>query len=275
MGRRLDQLLLTDLSPHHRDLLTAAAEIPSVAGALAAGFDDPRTLYRWWFEEAEAHRFLAEKRAQHAARFDGRELRHALGQYATGVTVVTARAPDGRNVGMTANSFTSVSLNPPLVLWCPGKNSPSLPDFTDASHFAVHVLAADQRHLSRQFATPADDKFRGTPTTPGIAGTPPGRRGRPLPMPHRPAPRRRRPHHLPRRGRTVRGRRRYPAGVPLGVLPGGDEASGSVSSEGSPGSRGLWRGYARMSRPGPGGHPRRPFRRGHLAADEGCPGRRS
>ncbi|MFI0156039.1 styrene monooxygenase/indole monooxygenase family protein [Streptomyces lydicus] len=164
--------LLTDLSPHHRDLLTAAAEVPAVAGALAAGFDDPRTLYRWWFEEAEAHRFLTEKRAQHAARFEGRELRHALGQYATGVTVVTARAPDGRNVGMTANSFTSVSLNPPLVLWCPGKNSPSLPDFTDASHFAVHILAADQHHLSRQFATPADDKFRGTPTTPGIAGTP-------------------------------------------------------------------------------------------------------
>ncbi|WP_030803027.1 styrene monooxygenase/indole monooxygenase family protein [Streptomyces sp. NRRL F-2799] len=164
--------LLTDLSPHHRDILTAAAEIPSVAGALAAGFDDPRTLYRWWFEEAEAQRFLAEKRAQHAVRFDGRELRRALGQYATGVTVVTARAPDGRNVGMTANSFTSVSLDPPLVLWCPGKNSPSLPDFTDASHFAVHVLAADQHHLSRQFATPADDKFRGTPTTPGIAGTP-------------------------------------------------------------------------------------------------------
>ncbi|MFL4491242.1 flavin reductase [Streptomyces sp. VTCC 41912] len=164
--------LLTELSPHQRDLLTAAADLPSVAGALAAGFDDPRTLYRWWFEEAEALRFLAEKRAQHAARFDGRTLRRALGQYATGVTVVTARAPDGRNVGMTANSFTSVSLNPPLVLWCPGKNSPSLPDFTDASHFAVHVLAADQHHLSRQFATPAADKFRGTPTTPGIAGTP-------------------------------------------------------------------------------------------------------
>lgn len=168
--------LLTDLNPHRRELLTAAAEIPSVASALAAGFDDPRTLYRWWFEEAEAHRFLAEQRARHAARFDGRfdgpELRRALGQYATGVTVVTARAPDGRNVGMTANSFTSVSLEPPLILWCPGKNAPSLPDFTDASHFAVHVLAAGQHHLSRRFATPADDKFRSTPTTPGIAGTP-------------------------------------------------------------------------------------------------------
>ncbi|MCB5906929.1 flavin reductase family protein [Streptomyces pinistramenti] len=99
-------------------------------------------------------------------------MRRALGQYATGVTVVTARAPDGRNVGMTANSFTSVSLDPPLVLWCPGKNSPSLPDFTAASHFAVHVLAADQHHLSRRFATPADDKFRSTPITRGIAGTP-------------------------------------------------------------------------------------------------------
>ncbi|WP_346097100.1 styrene monooxygenase/indole monooxygenase family protein [Streptomyces olivaceiscleroticus] len=164
--------LLADLSPHQRELVTAAAEIPSVASALAAGFDDPRTLYRWWFEEAEAHRFLAEKRARHAARFDSRGLRRALGQYATGVTVVTARAPDGRNVGMTANSFTSVSLDPPLVLWCPGKNAPSLPDFTDASHFAVHVLAADQHHLSRRFATPADDKFHSLPITPGIAGTP-------------------------------------------------------------------------------------------------------
>lgn len=157
---------------HHRELMDAAAETPGVARALAAGFDDPRTMYRWWFDAAEARRFVAEKRSQEHAAFDGRDFRRALGQYATGVTVVTARAADGRKVGMTANSFTSVSLEPPMVLWCPGKNAPSLPDFTAASHFAINVLAADQHHLSRQFATPADDKFAGTPITEGVGGTP-------------------------------------------------------------------------------------------------------
>ncbi len=105
-------------------------------------------------------------------RFDARELRRALSQYATGVTAVTARACDGRMVGMTANSFTSVSLDPPLVSWCPAKAAPSLPDFEAATHFAVHVLAADQHHLSRQFATPAEDKFDGVPITAGLAGLP-------------------------------------------------------------------------------------------------------
>ncbi|MGW9211545.1 flavin reductase family protein [Embleya sp. NPDC055664] len=106
------------------------------------------------------------------ARPPGNPLRRAFGQYATGVTVVTARGADGRRVAMTANSFTSVSLDPPLVLWCPGANAPSLPHFRSATHFAVHVLAADQHQLSSRFATPAEDKFADTPTTDGIAGTP-------------------------------------------------------------------------------------------------------
>jgi flavin reductase (DIM6/NTAB) family NADH-FMN oxidoreductase RutF len=124
------------------------------------------------FGARPAARPIAGGRGERHSPFDSREYRRALGQYATGVTVVTARAADGRPVGMTANSFTSVSLNPPVVLWCPDKKAPSLPVFAAASHFAINVLAADQHHLSRQFATPAPDKFARAPVTEGIAGTP-------------------------------------------------------------------------------------------------------
>ncbi|MCQ4084040.1 flavin reductase family protein [Streptomyces sp. RB6PN25] len=119
-----------------------------------------------------AERFTAGSRRKRHTPFERRDFRRALGQYATGVTVVTARTTDGRPVGMTANSFASVSLNPPIVLWCLSKNAPSLPHFTAASHFAINVLAADQHHLSRQFATPATDKFARAPVTVGTAGTP-------------------------------------------------------------------------------------------------------
>lgn len=77
-----------------------------------------------------------------ACSFDPRELRKAFGQFTTGVTVITTRAPDGRRVGMTANSFSSVSLDPPLVLWSLARQAPSVCDFQGASHFAIHVLAA-------------------------------------------------------------------------------------------------------------------------------------
>lgn len=104
--------------------------------------------------------------------FGPRDFRAALGRYATGVTVITTRTPDGRLIGVTANSFTSVSLEPPLVSWCPAKRAPSLPDLQRATHFAVNVLAADQHHLSGQFATPAPDKFAGVPITEGLRGVP-------------------------------------------------------------------------------------------------------
>jgi flavin reductase (DIM6/NTAB) family NADH-FMN oxidoreductase RutF len=96
-----------------------------------------------------------------AQPFDTRDLRRALGQFATGVTVVTTLMRDGRRVGMTVNSFSSVSLDPPLVLWSIARNAPSFQDFTTATHFGVNVLAADQHHLSKQFSTPLDDKFAG------------------------------------------------------------------------------------------------------------------
>lgn len=79
-----------------------------------------------------------------------RHYRNALGAFTTGVTVVTATTPDGP-IGMTVNSFTSVSLDPPLVLWSPAKSSSRHAAFTSAGHFAIHVLSADQDLLSARF----------------------------------------------------------------------------------------------------------------------------
>ncbi|WP_033290687.1 flavin reductase [Amycolatopsis jejuensis] len=164
--------MLAPPRPHVQELLAEAAEVPGIAAAIANAFDDPRQAFRWWFDESAATRFRTEMRAAQDGRFDRREFRTALGQYATGVAVVTARGADGRKVGMTANSFTSVSMDPPMVLWCPGKNAPSLPAFSEATHFAVNVLAADQEHLSRQFSTPSADKFAELELTDGTGGAP-------------------------------------------------------------------------------------------------------
>jgi 3-hydroxy-9,10-secoandrosta-1,3,5(10)-triene-9,17-dione monooxygenase reductase component len=90
-----------------------------------------------------------------------RLFRNALGSFATGVTVVTARAADGTDVGVTANSFNSVSLDPPMILWSIGKNSSSLAAFMEAENFAVHILSSEQEHLSGQFAKSGSDKFAG------------------------------------------------------------------------------------------------------------------
>lgn len=90
-----------------------------------------------------------------------RDLRDAMGCYATGVTVVTTRTIDGRPVGFTANSFTSVSLDPPLLLVCPSREAGSLPAFEENDHFAVNVLHSGQQECSTRFATKATDKFGG------------------------------------------------------------------------------------------------------------------
>lgn len=104
--------------------------------------------------------------------FDERDFRNALGTFGTGVTIVTTRAPDGRPYGMTANSFSAVSLDPPLVLWSLALKSPSAPLFRAAQHFGVSVLALDQLHLSRHFARSAEDKFVGIDTVDGAGGVP-------------------------------------------------------------------------------------------------------
>jgi flavin reductase (DIM6/NTAB) family NADH-FMN oxidoreductase RutF len=102
--------------------------------------------------------------------FSERELRDALGRFATGVTVVTTMTPGGP-LGMTVNSFASVSLDPPLVLWSPARRSSRFPAFEAASHFAVHVLSAGQRDLAVRFARKGGD-FSGLSPSLGAGDTP-------------------------------------------------------------------------------------------------------
>ena len=95
------------------------------------------------------------------AHFDPRTYRDALGQFATGVTIVTTRDLDGTAVGVTANSFNSVSLDPPLVLWSLARSARSMAAFVQSGQFAVHILASDQDALSNRFASRVEDKFAG------------------------------------------------------------------------------------------------------------------
>jgi flavin reductase (DIM6/NTAB) family NADH-FMN oxidoreductase RutF len=99
-------------------------------------------------------------------------LRAALGRFATGVTIVTCLDAQGQRVGLTANSFSALSLAPPLVLWSLRRASPSLAAFSKASHFAVNVLADTQVELSRRFASPLTDKFGDGAWSAGEGGAP-------------------------------------------------------------------------------------------------------
>ncbi len=90
-----------------------------------------------------------------------RAFRDVMGRFATGVSVITTVGQDGTPVGMTVSSLSSVSLDPPLLLWSLRLSAPSLPTFRQAGKFAVNILPSDQEHLCRQFAQPAADKFRG------------------------------------------------------------------------------------------------------------------
>jgi flavin reductase (DIM6/NTAB) family NADH-FMN oxidoreductase RutF len=103
---------------------------------------------------------------------DPRSLRSALGCFATGVAIVTAQVPGAAPAGVTINSFASLSLDPPLVLWSLAARSPSLARFRAAAHFAINVLAADQEALARRFASPTPDKFAGHEWREGLGGAP-------------------------------------------------------------------------------------------------------
>ena len=93
--------------------------------------------------------------------FSAREFRDAMGCFATGVAVVTGRDEDGEPVGVTVNSFSSVSLSPPLVLFCLDRQADSLQPFTDGKPFAVNILSAEQSALSHRFAQSGVDKWHG------------------------------------------------------------------------------------------------------------------
>lgn len=88
-----------------------------------------------------------------------RSLRNVLGSFTTGVVIATTIGDNGRPVGLTVNSFNSVSMDPPLILWSLALKSPSLSAFRSQSGFAINILAEDQERLCRQFATPNEDKF--------------------------------------------------------------------------------------------------------------------
>src|SRR3546814_6967403 len=101
---------------------------------------------------------------------DTDDLRRAFGRFGTGVTVVTTCLPGLRRAGVTANSFNTVSLNPPIVLWSLSSRSPSLDAFRAAGRFVVNVLTQDQLPLSVQFARSAPDKFEGVAFSEGLGG---------------------------------------------------------------------------------------------------------
>lgn len=103
---------------------------------------------------------------------DTRALRNALGRFATGIAIVTAIDPDGHPIGLTVNSFSAVSLQPALVLWCLDNSSHNLEAFRKASHHAINILSADQQDLSNRFATWPVDRFAGLPWQAGAGGAP-------------------------------------------------------------------------------------------------------
>ncbi|MNG88463.1 p-hydroxyphenylacetate 3-hydroxylase, reductase component [compost metagenome] len=104
--------------------------------------------------------------------FDPQAFRAALGTFTTGVTIITSQGEDGSPVGITANSFNSVSLNPPLVLWSLSKQARSLPTFSNGKHWNVHVLSIEQERLSGRFATQGEDKFAEVELDNGISDAP-------------------------------------------------------------------------------------------------------
>lgn len=106
------------------------------------------------------------------ATFSERDFRNALGQFATGVAVVTTADAQGNPVGMTVSSFNSVSLDPALVLWSLARSSGSYPAFAHSSHYAIHVLASHHKDLAFQFAQRGIDRFEGVDWSANAHGVP-------------------------------------------------------------------------------------------------------
>jgi flavin reductase (DIM6/NTAB) family NADH-FMN oxidoreductase RutF len=114
----------------------------------------------------------ANELASDRSPIDPRDFRNALGTYATGVTIITTIGADKKAYGLTCNSFASVSLNPPLVLWSLGMYSSSLSVFQNADYFAVNVLGASQQALANRFAKSSEDKFADVEWAPGLGDAP-------------------------------------------------------------------------------------------------------
>jgi flavin reductase (DIM6/NTAB) family NADH-FMN oxidoreductase RutF len=110
--------------------------------------------------------------SRNAPPLDPRHFRDALSQFATGVTVITTRLDDGSFLGLTASSFNSVSLDPPLVLWSLAQRANSLPVFSGNSHYVINILSAQQIELADKFAQPSKDRFAGVEYTLSPTGLP-------------------------------------------------------------------------------------------------------
>lgn len=106
------------------------------------------------------------------AEIEPRRFRDAVGAYPTGVAIVTVSGLDGRPIGLTVNSFASVSLDPPLVLWSLATKSANRSNFLRASGFAIHILGSDQLLLAKRFASPAAERFTGLDFEVGSTGAP-------------------------------------------------------------------------------------------------------
>lgn len=101
-----------------------------------------------------------------------RDFRDALSQFATGVTIITTKLEDGSFIGLTASSFNSVSLNPPLVLWSLSQTAQCLPIFTGNSHYVINVLSTEQAHLAEKFSKQGEDRFKDLAFTLSPTGLP-------------------------------------------------------------------------------------------------------
>ncbi|ABS64495.1 flavin reductase domain protein FMN-binding [Parvibaculum lavamentivorans DS-1] len=113
-----------------------------------------------------------EETIEQGGAHDIRKFRNALGWFATGVAVITTRVKGGEPFGITVNSFSSVSLDPPLVLWCLDKKSDTLAAFEQATHFTVNVLREEHQDLSARLARKGDHSLAGMDVREGESGSP-------------------------------------------------------------------------------------------------------
>lgn len=145
-----------------------AAAAPRGRSAIVAGARHMMPLTHW----QEVNALLSGLLASRLSSFDNRELRTAFGSFMTGVTIVTTVGIDGQPRGFTANSFTSVSLEPPLLMICIGKSAASMDVFRRAKGFAVNILSESQKDASVLFASKRPDKFDAARWRPGPFGNP-------------------------------------------------------------------------------------------------------
>lgn len=137
-------------------------------------FQHTMLILKIWDNGVNKHGLSMHTRSPRALKreFDTRHFRTAMSQFATGVTVITTRLADGSFLGLTASSFNSVSLDPPLVLWSLANGASSMPIFSGNSHYVINILSAEQAALAEQFASSKKNRFDGVDYTLSHTGHP-------------------------------------------------------------------------------------------------------